>query len=389
MHCTLRRRLLTATGLLAALTLTAAACEPGDGGGSDRPDSTTSRSADRTDGSLTDDMADRLRERGIDIHDWLEGGWRDWDGDRWLSEARDFVNPVIEGLWKPERMRSADEAGKTVPERDTAAGLSDPVPAPVEATPEQVPYSEHAAPVGKVFFDTPEGSMVCTGTVVTDVNHPGESGLVWTAGHCVHAGRSGGWYRNIAFVPAFNDLGRSAAELADAASREIAPYGQWWADRAATSEEWIAGGSRTGGAGAAYDYAILHVRPEPGGRSLEETVGAALDVDFSAPPASAAGPVGAWGYPAAPPYDGLTMFTCLDRPGRFTLGPDLPPMYRIGCTMTGGASGGGWFRAVDGEVRLVSNTSIGPADHTWLAGPRLGEEAERLYAMMSGQYGGR
>jgi V8-like Glu-specific endopeptidase len=31
------------------------------------------------------------------------------------------------------------------------------------------------------------------------------SNLVWTAGHCVHADGSGGWYRNIAFVPAYND----------------------------------------------------------------------------------------------------------------------------------------------------------------------------------------
>jgi V8-like Glu-specific endopeptidase len=49
--------------------------------------------------------------------------------------------------------------------------------------------------------------MVCSGTVITDVNHPGKSNLVWTAGHCVHAGGGGGWYRNIVFVPAYNDLG--------------------------------------------------------------------------------------------------------------------------------------------------------------------------------------
>ncbi|CAM5245287.1 hypothetical protein SVIOM342S_04004 [Streptomyces violaceorubidus] len=80
--------------------------------------------------------------------------------------------------------------------------------------------------------------MVCSGTVVKDVNHPGKSNLVWTAGHCVHAGGSGGWYRNIAFVPSYNDYGKSEAELANATTTEMAPYGTWWADWAST---WTSG----------------------------------------------------------------------------------------------------------------------------------------------------
>lgn len=221
------------------------------------------------------------------------------------------------------------------------------------------------------------------------MNHPGKSNLVWTAGHCVHAGGNGGWYRNIVFVPSYNDLGKSEAQLGNAAPAEVAPYGNWWADWVSTSNEWIQGGSETGGAGAAYDYSVLHVKPEQGSKSLEETVGAALDVDFSAPAATEAGTMGAWGYPAAPPYNGLQMFKCLDQPGRFSLSPALPTMYRIGCTMTGGSSGGGWFRVVNGETQLVSNTSIGPEDNTWLAGPQLGAGAEAVYQHMSRTYGGR
>jgi hypothetical protein len=231
--------------------------------------------------------------------------------------------------------------------------------------------------------------MVCSGTVIKDVNHPGRSNLVWTAGHCVHAGGSGGWYRNIVFVPAYNDRGRPASQLSNADPSEIAPYGQWWADWASTTSQWIRSGSESGGAGAPYDYAVLHVQPESGGTSLEETVGAALDVDFSAPSATQVARMGAWGYPAAPPYDGQKMYRCVDRPGRLSLSPSEPTMYRIGCTMTGGSSGGGWFRVVDGRTELVSNTSIGPADNTWLAGPQLGKEAEELYQNMSRQYGGR
>ncbi|MEV7861648.1 hypothetical protein AB0O86_23155 [Streptomyces hirsutus] len=390
-----RRRTLAAAGLVAALALTATACggSTDDKAGPKKPGPGTSRAADGEAGNsqVPADIADRLEEHGIDVDQWKAGGWRDWDEDKWLSEAKDYVNPVIEGLWKPERMRSAEEADKTLSTKDATAarGAGDPEPGPVEAQAEQTPYHDHAAPVGKVFFDSPEGTSVCSGTVVKDVNHPGRSNLVWTAGHCVHAGGDGGWYRNIVFVPAYNDLGRSEAELSDANASEIAPYGNWWADWAATSTGWIEGGAPTGGAGAPYDYAVLHVKPEQGDKSLEETVGTALDVDFSTPPADGAGRTGAWGYPAAPPYNGLRMFKCLDTPGRFSLASDLPTMHRIGCTMTGGSSGGGWFRVVNGETVLVSNTSIGPTDNTWLAGPQLGRDAEALYQNMSRTYGGR
>ncbi|GHI04354.1 hypothetical protein AQI88_39875 [Streptomyces cellostaticus] len=386
-----RRTLLAATGLVAALALTATACN-----GDDKADGQAGAGASQAAGDggkvhVPADIANKLKKHGIDVDKWQNGGWKDWDKDKWLSEAKDFVNPVIQGLWKPDRMQSAKEANKTVSTKDAAAdqGVSDPDPQPVQAQAEKTPYHRNAAPVGKVFFDSPEGSMVCSGTVIKDVNHPGKSNLVWTAGHCVHAGKNGGWYRNIAFVPSYNDLGKSESDLANATTSQVAPYGTWWANWASTSNQWIQGGSETGGAGAAYDYAVLHVKPESGAKSLEETVGAALDVDFSAPSATEVASMGAWGYPAAPPYNGLKMFKCLDRPGRLSLSPSLPTMYRIGCTMTGGSSGGGWFRVVNGKTELVSNTSIGPSDNTWLAGPQLGPVAKGLYENMSRTYGGQ
>ncbi|WP_406377041.1 hypothetical protein OG788_32605 [Streptomyces sp. NBC_00647] len=55
----------------------------------------------------------------------------------------------------------------------------------------------------------------------------------------------------------------------------------------------------------------------------------------------------------------------------------------------GRSSGGGWFRVVDGRTELVSNTSIGPAGSTWLAGPRLAKGAQALYERMNEEYDGR
>ncbi|NED79195.1 hypothetical protein G3I76_03670, partial [Streptomyces sp. SID11233] len=77
-------------------------------------------------------------------------------------------------------------------------------------------------------------------------------------------------------------------------------------------------------------------------------------------------------------------YQCPAKPGRLSLAPEQPTMYRIGCTMTGGASGGGWIgKNAGGKPALVSNTSIGPVTGGWLAGPRLGKEAEDIYRAVS------
>ncbi|MFD8828727.1 trypsin-like serine peptidase [Streptomyces sp. NPDC059605] len=386
------RSLLAATGMAAALALTATACGPEGDNAADKPTAAESAGGENSGGSLSDELADQLKKHGVDPDKWRNGEWKNWDKDKWLREAKDFVNPVIEGLWKPERMKSAKDPAKTMATGDVSGGqgVSDPEPAPVTAVREKTPYHNYAAPVGKVFFDSPEGSMVCSGTVVKDPENPGKSNMVWTAGHCVHAGSKGGWYRNIVFVPAYNDEGKSAAALKNAQPQEVAPYGAYWADWATTSGEWITGGGPTGGEGAPYDYAVLHVKPERGTKSLEETVGNALEVEFDAPEISQISGMGAWGYPAAPPYDGLIMHKCVDRPGRLSISPSTPAMYRIGCTMTGGSSGGGWFvKGRDGKSVLVSNTSIGPVTSGWLAGPQLGAGAEEVFTTMTDKFAGR
>ncbi|MFJ4876150.1 trypsin-like serine peptidase [Streptomyces sp. NPDC088745] len=388
------RPLLAATGLVAALALTTTACGPTENKArGDKPSSPAASAptpAGDGDHALPKDLADKLREHGVDPEKWKNGEWRNWNKDTWLREAKDFVNPVIEGLWKPERMRTAKDPAKTMTASDLSSGqgVSDPTPRPVRAQPEKTPYTRHGAPVGKLFFDSPQGSMVCSGTVVKDVNNPGRSNLVWTAGHCVHAGGTGGWYRNIVFVPAYNNNALAPDALQAAPPREEAPYGAYWADWVTTSGEWIRGGGPTGGSGAPYDYAVMHVKPQRGGRSLEETVGTAVAVDFRAPDTRRISAMGAWGYPAGAPYNGYVMHKCVDRPGRLSLSPTTPTMHRIGCTMTGGSSGGGWFvNDGTGGLKLVSNTSIKPVTSGWLAGPRLGKGAEQVYTTVSRRFG--
>ncbi|MEU0725559.1 hypothetical protein [Streptomyces sp. NPDC006140] len=393
-----RRRIspvLAAVALASALALTATGCESGDAAaGGEASASATATASDDGKLRIPDDNRDRLREHGIDIDKWKNGAWKNWDRDDWLREAHEYVNPIIEGLWNPDRMREAEEPDQGVDDSDLSGdqGVTDPTPEPVEAR--AVPPSYHAAvpTAGKVFFDSPKGSAVCSATVVKDPAHPGKSNLVWTAGHCVHAGKKGGWYRNIAFVPSYNDDGKSVAELENATREDVAPYGVWWGDWAQTSDQWIEQGGSTGGDGAPYDFAVIHVTPEKGsgGKSLEETVGSALPVDFDSPAVPKVDSVTAIGYPAAPPYDGQKLYRCQDRPGRLSVTASDPTMYRIGCSMTGGSSGGGWVAAgADGKPALVSNTSIGPVTSGWLAGPRLGEAAKGVYDSVSEKFAGR
>ncbi|MFJ1968975.1 trypsin-like serine peptidase [Streptomyces sp. NPDC087903] len=391
-----RRRtspVLATVALASALALTATACDSGDS----QADGQASASAS-SDGDgkikIPDNIKEKLKEHGIDVDKWKDGAWKNWDRDDWLREAQDYVNPIIEGLWDPDRMRGADDPDKVVDPGDLAddQGVTDPTPASVDAKSVPPAYHANAAEAGKVFFDSPEGTMVCSATVVQDPAHPGKSNLVWTAGHCVHAGKKGGWYRNIAFVPSYNNKGETAEQLQNVPKDEVAPYGVWWGDWAQTSQQWIEQGGATGGDGAPYDFAVIHVTPEEGsgGKSLEETVGSALPVDFKAPAVPKVPSITATGYPAAAPYDGQKLYQCADRPGRLSISASAPTMYRIGCSMTGGASGGGWVATgSNGKPALVSNTSIGPVTSGWLAGPRLGDVAEGVYDSVSEKYAGQ
>ncbi|MGY3204462.1 trypsin-like serine peptidase [Streptomyces sp. TE5632] len=383
---------LTAVALASVLALTATAC----GSSEDTAGGDASATAAAGDGKITipDDIKDRLKEHGIDVDKWRNGEWKNWDRDDWLREANDYINPIIEDLWDPDRMRDAEELEQEVDESDISGdqGVTDPKPEPVQAQAVPPSYHANAPTAGKVFFDSPEGTMVCSATVVQDPANPGKSNMVWTAGHCVHAGKKGGWYRNIAFVPSYNDAGKPTAELEGAAKEEVAPYGVWWGDWAQTSDQWIEQGGSTGGDGASYDFAVIHVTPEKGGdgKSLEETVGSALPVDFNASAVPDMESVTATGYPAGTPYDGQKLFSCEDRPGRLSLDTSEPTMYRIGCSMTAGSSGGGWVAAgSDGKPALVSNTSIGPVTSGWLAGPRLGDEAKGVYDAVSDKFAGQ
>ncbi|WP_181764562.1 trypsin-like serine peptidase [Streptomyces albidus (ex Kaewkla and Franco 2022)] len=390
-----RRPALAVAAVVAALALTATACGPEDdnaGGDPGASDSAQPDKKEKRDLGLPEELPKDLPSSLEDLDKWRNGAWKNWDRDEWLRRAKEFVNPIIDDLWDPDRMKDADGNDRKVDEDEIDdgesggdngtgedEGVTDPTPSRVAAKPVKLPYTKATPPVGKVFMDTPQGSMVCSGTVVTDPAHPGKSNLVATAGHCVHAGKTGGWFRNVVFVPRYNPKGLSNAELGKASKKDVAPDGVWWAKYAGTTDHWIKEGSKTGGRGAPQDFAVLKVQPEDkkSGPSLQEIVGKAAKVNFNTPRVKAIPSLTPHGYPAAPPYDGSKMLTCKDKPGRLTIDPSEPTMYRVGCSMTGGSSGGGWLSPSGRQ--LLSVTSIGPVGGGWLAGARIGKESKDVF----------
>ncbi|GAA1981511.1 trypsin-like serine peptidase [Kitasatospora viridis] len=302
--------------------------------------------------------------------------WKFSDWDNW---AKQHVLPqAAKGFWSLEKLLQAkpkDPVAPPQPSQPPSDSGNDPLPSPIAAKPMAHPYSQYGVD-GKLFFDVGDNEhAVCSATVISDPAHPGKSNLIWTAGHCLTSGKTGKEYTNIAFVPEFNSSGAVSNGAKAKDPSQYAPLGIWDATQAITSPQWQAEGGETGSAASQYDFSIMRVQNEnPNGKSLEETVGGSVPVWFNAPRDQLS--ITAVGYPAAKPFDGMEMEHCDGgKPSRISFDPSRPPMNVIGCSMTGGSSGGGWFAVRDGKPALVSNTSIGPEDNTWLAGPYLDDVA--------------
>ncbi|MER6298852.1 hypothetical protein ABT247_04655 [Kitasatospora sp. NPDC001539] len=396
-----------AAALVAGTLLAASACgpdgPPGDGGrtAAAPPDAAVASGAAAPGGGggaiggitlpsgLPSGLLEGLPRSWDDLKKWK---FEDWD--RWASKHV-FHNPVVKDFWDPDTMGDAKPADPAPPAAKPSPstpapstpgpaagdGVTDPEPAVVKAVPVPRPYL--GQPSGKVFFSAQGGRGNCSATVVADPQHPGRSNLVWTAAHCVHEGKGGNFYKDLVFVPAYNNSGASSGGR-KAPLSELAPLGTWWAEQVTTSPQWMVEGGRSGDAANQYDFAVMRVRSQNDtGKSLEETVGSAVPVWFDAPRDQLR--VSAAGYPLVKPFDGQELYRCDGgRPTRLSFDAKRPAMLTIGCDMTQGASGGGWFATLpDGRKALVSNTSIGTQEHTSLSGPYLETVAKQALDWIS------
>jgi hypothetical protein len=246
----------------------------------------------------------------------------------------------IQDYWTPARMKSAIPVGQKVdPQKGKPGGGTSGGTAVAETPQPQF---------GKVFFTEGNSNYVCSGTATTSSNQS----VVTTAGHCVNEG-PGAYVTNFAFYPAYNN---GASSL-----------GVWTARTLLTSTGWKNSGDYNVDVG----FAVMNTN---GGRTLTSVTGSYTPV-FNAPRGAS---MKAWGYPAARPFDGQTLYSCTGTVVQDTYGGSTD--QGLACNMTGGSSGGGWIQ--DGQ--LASVTSFGYTGiKNILWGPYFGTVIQDVYTAAS------
>lgn len=251
----------------------------------------------------------------------------------------------VKDYWTADRMRSATPIEEKYGVQTADRGAA-PQAAAAAAAPDAV--RETAQPtLGKVFFTLGGSDYVCSGTATDSSN----GDVVTTAGHCVNEG-PGAYATNFAFVPAYQN--------------GSAPYGQWVAESVITTNQWKNSGDFN------YDVGFAVMAENGSGQSLTDVVGA-KSIGFNL----ARGQYySAFGYPAASPYNGETLWSCNGTVRNDTFGGSND--QALPCTMTGGSSGGGWFTG--GRLNSVNSFGYNNVADT-MFGPYFGSVIRSTYTV--------
>jgi V8-like Glu-specific endopeptidase len=244
----------------------------------------------------------------------------------------------VKEYWTPSRMKNATPMGAKVTgqaKRPSAAASA------VQETPQPR--------FGKVFFTLGGVNYVCSGTATNSSN----GDVVTTAGHCVNEG-PGAFATNFAFVPAYNN--------------GAAPYGTWTAQTLYTTAAWANSGDFD------YDVGFAVMNENGSGQSLTGVVGS-YPIAFNLARGLT---YKAYGYPAANPFNGQTLWSCSGAVMQDTFGGSQD--QGLPCNMTGGSSGGGWITG--GSLNSVNSFGYtGLRDVMW--GPYFGSTIQSVYSSAS------
>jgi hypothetical protein len=221
---------------------------------------------------------------------------------------------------------------------------------------------------GLVLFTMDGIDYSCTGSTIQDAADPAYS-LVITAAHCAYDEVTDQFATNWVFIPAW-DLTPAAGGCSSTT------YGCWAARALVVHAGWANEGGLTVAA-VQHDFAVAVVGP--GGKT-----GTQLDA-LGAYPVRIDGVdpgdrLHAFGYPAAPPYDGTQLVYCLGSAGV----EPAAGSWGLTCDMTSGASGGPWLYGssdpAGGSGEIASVTSYRILNDPGLYGPRFGSAAATVVA---------
>lgn len=298
----------------------------------------------------------------------------DSDGGSATVTSHTVSETAAADYWTPERMRDAvpgdvlaqkalqrvtNLLGSLVSVKQGPASTIPGLPPQTDSKPVQDSTAsrkgnENPVPhIGKVFFTLGGTNYVCSGNSVSSTN----KSTVSTAGHCLNEG-PGAFATNWVFVPAYLNGN--------------APYGKWTARALYAPTQWSSSGKME------YDTGFA-VMGTLNGQKLADVVGAS-GVQFNA----ARGlKYKAFGYPAAPPFNGESLKSCSGTAANDPYNPQFNTQG-IPCNMTGGSSGGPWFigDSSGGTQNSINSYGYG-SNSTKMYGPYWGPVIQQTYQLAS------
>ena len=226
---------------------------------------------------------------------------------------------------------------------------------------------------GKVLFAMGGSYYVCSASLVTDSKN--DRSIVLTAAHCVYDETGGSFATNWMFIPNYD---AAPAPLTTSGSFcDATKWGCWTATALVAHSGYTTAGGFNDQA-VVYDFAFAVLRD--GGKTsapADVTIGT-QSIAFDSNVAGVN--VFAFGYPAAKKFKGNDLVYCAGPTGFDPLTSNTT--YRIGCSMTGGSSGGPWMRGFstsNGSGVLTSVNSYGYSGDNSMYGPKFNSNTEAVF----------
>ncbi|MBT8214598.1 MAG: hypothetical protein KJP12_05175, partial [Acidimicrobiia bacterium] len=208
---------------------------------------------------------------------------------------------------------------------------------------------EVLATTGKVLFELGGSYYVCSASIVDDA--AASVSIVLTAAHCVYDNVGGGQFAtNWVFIPAYDD---TKPDLTTSGSFcDQTTYGCWTADALVLHDGFASAGGFNGSA-IVHDFAFAVVGAGGKANVLPEDALGSHAIAFSS--VSKNTPLYAFGYPQAASFNRDLTYCAGGAGFDSRLGKAT---YQLGCSMTGGASGGPWYGTFDESAGSGIATSV-------------------------------
>jgi V8-like Glu-specific endopeptidase len=168
------------------------------------------------------------------------------------SAVSTAAQQAARAFWTPARMAAA------TPVANLSGVIAGPAVSPPPGTPTARPFNG-VPTVGALFFTNQGLAHYCTASVI--ISTPQD--MVLTAAHCVY---SGGYFKNIEFIPGYHS-GRM-------------PHGAWAVKAISVAAGWVRGSNASK---QNFDFAFLAVTPPPGTSKPIQQVTGALRLGINRP----------------------------------------------------------------------------------------------------------